>query len=303
MHKKKIIKAGRSLKETTKALVMIHGRGATAEDGEYLTEWKPFHLSTSVTVFAELKGRRQRYGRGKLGLVAFGDPVYPKDEKEHPIADFAVRSLVERGFDFSPLPAGAFEVNSIARLYSGSAQVYLGREATEERVRLVSGGFRIIHFATHGIFDERSPLDSAIVLSIPAQQRLGLDNGLLQAWEIFDDLRLDADLVVLSACESGLGGEFRSEGLIGITRAFQYAGARSVLASMWKVADRTTAVLMISFYRNLKAGLPKDEALRRAQVRLMRTPIDIELEDGRHVSLIPSSPFYWAAFQVFGDWN
>ena len=103
-------------------------------------------------------------------------------------------------------------------------------------------------------------------------------------------MRIDADLVTLSACESGLGKEMGGEGLIGLTRAFQFAGARSVLASLWKVEDKSTAALMKRFYTYLKAGRTKDEALRLAQIDLIR-------------SAEFSRPRDWAAFQLNGDWK
>jgi len=118
---------------------------------------------------------------------------------------------------------------------------------------------------------ERFPLDSALVFTIPDRPKEGQANGLLQAWEIFEKVRIDADLVTLSACDSGLGKEMGGEGLIGLTRAFQYAGARTVLASLWKVDDASTAELMKRFYGYLKAGRTKDEALRLAQIELIRS--------------------------------
>src|SRR6185369_12208084 len=99
------------------------------------------------------------------------------------------------------------------------------------------------------------------------------------------------DLVTLSACDTGLGKEMGGEGLIGLTRAFQYAGARSVLASLWSVADDSTADLMRRFYTYLKQGKSKDEALRLAQVDLIRGP------------KATSHPYHWAAFQLSGDWR
>ena len=110
------------------------------------------------------------------------------------------------------------------------------------------------------------------MFTIPDKAKPGQDNGLLQAWEIFEKMRIDADLVTLSACDSGLGKEMGGEGLIGLTRAFQYAGARTVLASLWKVEDESTAELMKRFYGYLKAGKTKDEALRLAQIDLIRSP-------------------------------
>jgi len=152
---------------------------------------------------------------------------------------------------------------------------------------------KYLHFASHGLLDERFPLNSGLALTIPGEMKEGRDNGILQAWEIFEHLRIDADLVVLSACETGLGKEMGGEGLVGLTRAFEYAGARSVLASLWGVADETTAELMKRFYSYVKAGQTKDAALRRAQLELIRGAVGHQA----------SHPFYWAAFQLNGDWR
>ena len=108
--------------------------------------------------------------------------------------------------------------------------------------------------------------------------------------------------MVLSACNSGLGQEQGGEGLIGLTRAFQYAGARSVAATLWSVADATTAALMIRFYQHLRDGKPKDEALRAAQLELIHGPVEVE-KDGRTLEKDASAPYYWAAFQIIGDWQ
>ena len=154
--------------------------------------------------------------------------------------------------------------------------------------------------------NERFPLESAVALSInvgwdPLDPDAG-ENGLLQAWEIFESLRIDADLVTLSACQTALGKEVAGEGIVGLTRAFQYAGARTVLASLWSVADESTAELMTRFYSGLKDGLPKDEALRQAQLGFINGPIVIgEGESSGERDL--SHPFYWAAFQLYGDWQ
>ena len=182
------------------------------------------------------------------------------------------------------------EVQEIASLYAPRSVAYLGAEATEERARSIGRDVPLIHYACHAVLDERFPLDSALAFSIPERPREGQDNGLLQAWEIFEKVRIDADLVTLSACESGLGKEMGGEGLIGLTRAFQYAGARSVLASLWKVEDKSTAALMKRFYANLKSGRSKDEALRLAQIEMIR-------------SADFAAPRDWAAFQLNGDWK
>jgi len=146
-----------------------------------------------------------------------------------------------------------------------------------------------VHFACHGLADERSPLESSLALSLPGGARAGRENGLLHAWEILEQVRLDADLVTLSACDTALGREMSGEGILGLTRAFQYAGARTVLASLWPVADDSTATLMKSFYAYLKQGQSKDRALRAAQLDMIRSG--------------SSHPYRWAAFQLVGDWR
>jgi CHAT domain-containing protein len=146
-------------------------------------------------------------------------------------------------------------------------------------------------WACHGLLDERFPLNSALALTLPESQAEGQDNGLLQAWEIFESVRLDADLVTLSACDTALGKEMGGEGLVGVTRAFQFAGARSVLASLWSVSDISTARFMKRFYRYLRSGKSKDEALRLAQID------QIQGKPGA------AHPFHWAAFELFGDWR
>ena len=237
------------------------------------------------------------------------DPKYPKtpetkvavqrgqgeetmDDGQEPeeIGDAQVCSVLRGGFRFDPLPATRQEVEQIVRLYAPKAVAYLGEEATEEKAKSIGKDVPLLHFACHAVLNERFPLDSALVFTIPAHPKEGQDNGLLQAWEIFERVRIEADLVTLSACESGLGKEMGGEGLMGLTRAFQYAGARSVLASLWKVEDRATGELMKRFYLHLKAGKSKDEALRLAQIDLIHSP---------GLSL----PISWAAFQINGDWK
>lgn len=154
----------------------------------------------------------------------------------------------------------------------------------------VIGGFRIIHFATHAFINNVHPELSGIVLSMVAKDGQPQD-GFLRAHEIFN-LRLPAELVVLSACRTGLGKEVRGEGLISLTRSFIYAGAPRVVVSLWATDDKNTAELMVRFYRHLlgPAGMPPAAALRRAQVEIWkRAPT-------RH-------PYFWGAFIQQGEWK
>jgi CHAT domain-containing protein/Tfp pilus assembly protein PilF len=287
------------------ALVQSSDRTARSPT-RYFVEWKPVHVVVSVTVYAELKTKRREKGDASTSMVfaGFGDPTYPALPREQPdqIANPEVRAAIRRGYALEPLPASRREVEGIARLYAGRAATYVGDQATEERAKTIGKSVRYLHFASHGLLDERFPLNSALALTIPEKPAEGQANGLLQAWEIFEQMRLGADLVTLSACETGLGAEMGGEGLVGLTRAFHYAGARAVLASLWSVGDESTAKLMTRFYGYLQAGRSKDEALRAAQIDLIRarpspkTPVD-------GAASAVSHPFHWAAFQLFGDWK
>ncbi|MEA2559418.1 MAG: hypothetical protein QOH06_922 [Acidobacteriota bacterium] len=255
----------------------------------HLIEWKPVHSVLSATVYAELvRSRPAARDPGKEQLAAFGDPAYPQSAPDAS-ADPGIREIVRRGLTLDPLPSSRREVEAIAALYP-NPRVYLGREATEEKAKSLGPESRLVHFACHGLLDEHFPLNSSLALTIPDRPQEGRDNGLLQAWEILESVRLDADLVTLSACDTALGREMGGEGLLGLTRAFQYAGARSVLASLWSVADDSTADLMKRFYGYLRQGRSKDEALRSAQADLIR-------------SKAFSHPYHWAAFQITGDWR
>ncbi|MBW8874135.1 MAG: CHAT domain-containing protein [Acidobacteria bacterium] len=251
---------------------------------EWMLEWKPIHTVLSATLYAELKRGRRPQPAGSGSVVAFADPVFPAVPGAAAGPDDPPLRRYHAGLP--PLPGAREEVQALAGVYGRDARVYTGAEATKARVEHLPASTRCLHFACHALLDRRFPLDSALAL---ATSKPG-DNGMLQAWEIFERLRIDADLVTLSACGSGLGREAGGEGLIGLTRAFQYAGARSVLASLWGVSDRSTALLMARFYARLRTGQPKDVALAEAQREL--------LHGGQF-----SHPYSWAAFELNGDWR
>ncbi len=263
--------------------------------GHYLAESRPIANVVSATLAAEL--RRMRPAKAPAGaLVAFGDPRYGATGRT--ASQDVIRGaspLLRFRAGLSPLPGSGIEVAAVAALVR-PARVFLGADATEARFLAEAPGGRIVHFAGHALLDPRFPLDSGLALSpapagSPAAARQGDSgaDGLLQAWEIFERLRLSADLVTLSACETALGTESEGEGRLGLTRAFHYAGARTVLSSLWSVSDRSTAELMRRFYSHLGAGEPKDTALAAAQREMLAGPY-------RH-------PYYWAAFQLDGDWR
>lgn len=272
----------------------------------YLVEWKPLHVAASASVYAELK-RWRVPSLPAAPLVAFGDPVIVPTRRaasadaagEAATLGRTMERLRTRGFHLEPLPASRREVQSIARVYGEHATALLGAAATEEKAKSIEKDVRYLHFATHVVLDDRLPLDSAIVLSTPDPPGGGRDNGLLESWEVFESLHLDADLVVLSGCESGLGQNLEGEGLLGLTQAFHYAGARSILASLWPAADEATADLMARFYAHLKRGTSKDQALRQAQLEMLSPR---PAKAGRSPDST-SAPYYWALFQLRGDWK
>lgn len=284
-----------------------------AENGrnQYLVEWKPTHLVQSLAAYIELRGRRpteEARKKDRRGLFALGDPVYPGPHTARRPLPLAVRSAlrISPSAGLQPLPNTAREVSAIGKLFAQAAEpqeTLLAANATEEAVKQRLGRARYIHLAVHGFADDRQPDHSFLALSIPQELSEGRENGILEIWEIIDQLHFDAELATLSACVTGLGPEHSGEGLMSLSRAFQIAGARSVLASLWRVDDESTAELMIRFYRHLLSGMSKDEALRAAQSDLIRGPIQVPNQDGKVEVRDFTAPYYWAAFQLFGDWQ
>jgi CHAT domain-containing protein len=149
--------------------------------------------------------------------------------------------------------------------------------------------YRIVHFATHGLINTRRPELSGLALSLVDREGRSRD-GFLRLNTIYN-LRLSADLVVLSACQTALGKEVAGEGLVGLTRGFMHAGARRVIASLWQVNDAATAELMKRFYAAmLTRRLPPAAALRRAQLEMAQDPRW-------------APPYFWAGFVLQGDWQ
>ena len=181
-------------------------------------------------------------------------------------------------------------MESIAKLFPAS-QVTLrtGVQATESSLKNDSGlsSYGVLHFAVHGLLHRSRPQLSGLALSLPdGSTSDDPEDGLLQVYEIVN-LKLNASLVVLSACETGLGKDVPGEGLLGLTQAFLYAGAASVAVSLWKVEDASTAALMYHVYRRLRSEPSVVLALRQAKLEQIR---------GR----THAHPYYWAGFVVVG---
>lgn len=203
----------------------------------------------------------------------------------------AFRDVNFDGLKIPRLLASREEAEGImAVIPQGTGLKALGFEASRSTVATKDlDQYRIVHFATHGVLDNENPELSGIVLSLFDQEGRPQD-GFLRLHDIYN-LNLPVDLVVLSACNTGLGKDVKGEGLIGLTRGFMYAGAGGVVASLWKVDDDATAELMRHFYEALfKKGMSPSEALRESQLAMRRQPRW-------------QAPYYWAGFVLQGQYD
>ena len=245
----------------------------------YLVEERAIHYASSASLLAHES--ETGTGPGKE-LLAFGNPYFGNPRLErllNPGEWFKLRSRAREREDFQPLPNAEKEVRGIGRSYK-QASIYTGKNATENRFKAEAGDYRYIHLATHFLISDIQPMLSKIVLS---QNQGGGEDGFLQMYEIYN-LKLNAELAVLSGCNSGMGKLRRGEGLIGLSRAFFYAGVGSLMVSLWPVEDQSAARLMQAFYANLGAGKDRAEALRQAKVEMI------------HARDEKRNPFYWGSF-------
>lgn len=265
----------------------------------------------SVSTLAALRHRASRTPAAPDRLVVVvADPVFEPDDPrfQPPLAKSetnqpelleaaqlrsALRGARQAGVEsgLSRLPFTSQEARAIMDVApGGQARMITGFEANRA---LAVGGelnrYRVVHFATHGVINCQHPELSGIILSM-LNERGGRENGFLQLHDIYK-LDLSADLVVLSACSTGLGEEIRGEGLVGLTQGFLHVGAKSVVASLWQVDDRATAELMRNFYRAMfDNGLSPAAALREAKKAMWREPRW-------------RAPYYWAAFVLQGEYR
>jgi CHAT domain-containing protein len=243
-------------------------------------------------------------------VAVFSDPVFQPDDPRVKRAGLAglnggktngdeskaesdlVRSAGETGLtSFERLIHTRKEAEAIVAL-APPEQGFKALDFAASRATVMNAGldkYRIVHFATHGLLNSRRPELSGIVLSLVDEEGRSQE-GFLRAHEIYN-LKLNAELVVLSACSTALGKEIKGEGLAGLTRGFMYAGTPRVIASLWNVRDEATAELMKRLYRNILTGkLSPAVALREAQVSMWREPRW-------------AAPYYWAGFTLQGDWR
>jgi CHAT domain-containing protein len=259
-------------------------------DGRYLIEKYPIYYLSSASLLQFVQEKRKAGGEK---VLAFGNPDLGDPEKNLEYAEL--------------------EAEEVKNVYPEST-VYVKKEASEEKSKSLSPNYDVLHFATHAQLNEDDPLSSAVLLA-----KEGKEDGRLEVREIFG-MDLKANLVVLSGCDTALGKLSTGDELVGLTRAFIYAGTPSVVASLWSVDDSSTAQLMASFYWNLKT-MSKAEALRQAQLELIRGEgrSDLIAERGvggigklgetpegqspseDPISVSTSDPYFWAPFILVGD--
>ena len=265
----------------------------------------------SASVLGQLRQERQQRPRRTKILAAFGDPVFAANYQQFKNSGSgellatkadrgeswqrASRDIEIKGDDvdtstIQPLHYSKSELKKLSDLAGSQALIAKGFDASRGVLETTDfSKYAILHFATHGLLNPKNPENSGFLLSM-----LDFDgkpqNGFITMQDVYG-LHVPVDLVVLSACRTGLGKDVRGEGLIGLTRGFMHAGASSVVASLWKVDDEATAELMKNFYANmLQKGMAPAEALRTAQNTVRQNPQW-------------QSPHFWAGFTLQGEFK
>jgi CHAT domain-containing protein/tetratricopeptide (TPR) repeat protein len=254
--------------------------------GHYLVENYSLNYAPSLGVLRLTGERKKQLGQREPRYLIVADPQIAADLAKDP--------------GLPPLPGAREEARTLERLLPRSeTTVLIGADADKTTVREDTRGKTVVHLATHAIVRDDQPFDSYLVLSAGDKSPPG--SGRLTVQEIYG-MDLEADLVVLSACRTALG-KVSGDGMVGMTRAFFYGGAPSVMATLWDVADEPTSVLISDFYKSLQKDPDKSRALRLAQLRLIR-----QLRSGRFKVktplgpiTLPEDPVFWAGFVLQGE--
>jgi CHAT domain-containing protein/tetratricopeptide (TPR) repeat protein len=286
--------------------------GADYSSLSYLLKTNEIIYAPSGSVVAAI--RQQGSPRTGKNVLLIADPIFNSNDPrlkgnsaaqssgearglglglESAINDVADSSTPAVGLHLARLTGTRTEAEEIAktaRTGGGQPDLWMDLNASEDNVHTRDmNNYRVIHIATHGLLDAQRPQFTGVVLSLVGNKS---NDGFLRTDEIFN-LRMSPSLVMLSACETGLGKEKRGEGVIGLTRAFMYAGAPTVGVTLWSVADKSTADLMTDFYKHYLTGggtTSASKAMRNAQLSMISAKKY-------------SAPFYWAPFVLVGEWK
>ncbi|HQI36390.1 MAG TPA: CHAT domain-containing tetratricopeptide repeat protein [Syntrophales bacterium] len=309
------------------------GDGKAPDTISYVGERYRISYYPSASVMAII---RKAKGGKQPGapLLAVADPVYDENDprcqnappsgeggrgKTTPVAAAGPDAVhlreivVNSGFALPRLPETreeALKIGALFGLKAGSPAIKLDLDARKsELLKMDLGTYRYLHFATHGLLSGDIPhlQEPALVLTLVGNRRE--EDGFLKMSDVLG-MRMNPDLVVLSACKTALGREIAGEGIVGLSRAFMLAGAKSVVVSLWSVESQSTAELMKAFYAHMQAGMSKEEALRSAKIGLRQGTHRPARERGIQVAaktgtggIYESHPFFWAPFILIGEWH
>jgi CHAT domain-containing protein/Tfp pilus assembly protein PilF len=272
----------------------------------YLIEEHEIVYLPSASVLSILRSETANRKSGPLSVAVIANPVFTADDERLKIAKKSAVTVAPKqvstnhnaaaplrsGLELVPLPATELEAEAISAAIGNRGRTKIAKDFEANRatvMKLQDEQYRIIHFATHGDLDTEHPELSAIVLSLFDSQGRDL-NGFLRLHDIYG-MKLPADMIVLSACKTGLGQMLKGEGLIGLTRGFMHAGSPRVVASLWRVEDLGTSELMKRFYQHMaRENMSPPSALRQAQIEMLR-------------SKRWNSPYFWAGFVLQGEWS
>ena len=253
----------------------------------YLLKRFKVSYNYSATLWLENLAQGKKNNNGKLFAAAPSYAIAADSIRAPKVRDPNLTKLRDALMD---LPAARAEVNALSKQFSG--RFLLGTEATEALFKSEAGEYAIIHLAMHGLMNTQYPILSSLAFS---ENSDSLEDNFLQAYEI-SQMKLNAQLVVLSACETGYGNFLQGEGVISLARSFMYSGVPSLVVSLWQVNDISTSTIMRLFYKNLAKGMDKAAALQQAKLEYIGG-------GGDAISPIYAAahPAFWAAFVQLGD--
>lgn len=251
------------------------------KDLDYLLKNQQINYAFSANYLIENQNTKTNFANDYLALApSFGTTVAKENDESmmlYASNDIIRNTLVE-------LKYAPNEIRSLAKYIDGS--FFEGKLATEQAFKSSASQYGILHLATHAIVDDVNPMNSRLLFS---QDNDSIDDGNLYAWELYN-MKLNAQMAVLSACNTGYGQIQRGEGVLSIARSFAYAGCPAIVMSLWPAQDKTTAAIMDNFYEGLSKGYSKDKALNLAKLSFLENGDDLF-----------SHPFYWASFVAQGD--
>ncbi|MBU4230731.1 MAG: CHAT domain-containing protein, partial [Proteobacteria bacterium] len=271
----------------------VKGNDNNISGNQYLINFYTISYLPSISVFQLLSHRDKNRSGIDKSLLLYANPNFERDER---IEEKKGEINVGRGekTQLQNLALSLKEANDIKKYFS-SSKICTGMEATEDNFKTLAPNYKIVHVATHGILHD-NPQFQGLTFSYNEKNQ---EVDILKTYEVYR-LNLNCELITLSACETGISQKLENiglDGVEGISRAFLYAGTKSLVVSLWQVADESTSILMSEFYKNyIQEGMSKSEALRQAKLSLIKMSKKV----GK-LEISYAHPFFWAPFILIGD--